>query len=335
MADQGSLPLIAVIGAGGTISSLATDPRDYLDYPETGQKLTTDEVLERIPELSQFARLISLPFRSVGSSAIGPQDWLRLHRTITDAVAAEPAIAGFVILHGTATLEETAYFLSLTLAGELPVVVVGAQRPLNTLGSDAVPNAISAVRVAADPQSRGRGVMVVLNDEIHAAREVTKGSTYRLHAFHSGAFGPIGVADPDGIVYTFSHTTGGTAPAFDIADLTELPRVDVLYSYAGCDGVAVRALVAAGARGLVSAAFAPGIPAPLEREALVEASRTGVIVVQSTRVGKGRVARRKWVRDHSWVGAGDLNPQKARILLSLGLTVTQDPDEIQTIFDKH
>src|SRR5690606_30556813 len=219
---------------------------------------------------------------------------------------------------------------------ELPVVVVGAQRPLNTLGSDAVPNAINAVRVAADPQSRGRGVMVVLNDEIHAAREVTKGSTYRLHAFHSGAFGPIGVADPDGIVYTYQQkVTDQTTPAFDLTDLTELPRVDVLYSYAGCDGVAVRALVAAGARGLISAAFAPGIPAPLAREALVEASRAGVLVVQSTRVGKGRVARRKWIRDHSWVGAGDLNPQKARILLALALTVTQDPDEIQTFFDKH
>jgi L-asparaginase len=331
-----SLALVAVIGAGGTISSLATDERDYINYPETGRKLTIDEVIERVPQLAQFARLKSLPFRSVGSSAIGPEDWLRLHRTITDAIAEQPEVTGVVVLHGTATLEETAYFLHLTLPAERPVVVVGAQRPLNTLSTDATANTINAVRVAADPQAHGRGVMVVLNDEIHSAREVTKGSTYRLHAFHSGAFGPLGVADPDRIVFSFdTRRPAGSGPAFDLSGITTLPRVDITYAYAGSDGTAVKALQAAGAQGLVSAGFAPGMPAPLEREALVQAAKAGIVVVQASRVGQGRVARRDWLIEQNWVGSGDLNPQKARILLSLALLRTKDPTEIQKLFDTY
>ncbi|MCO6390095.1 asparaginase [Aliihoeflea aestuarii] len=329
-------PSIGIIGAGGTISSLASDPRDYLDYPETGRKLSVEEVLERLPELDAFADLVPIGFRSVGSSAIGPSDWLRLHQAITTAVRHNPAIAGFVILHGTATLEETAYFLSLTLPATLPVVVVGAQRPLNTVSSDAAANAINAVRVAADPASYGRGVMVVMNDEIHAARDATKGSTYRLHAFHSAANGPIGFADPDRVVFRFpAHPPTSEEPAFDVDGMTELPRVDIAYSYAGCDGAAVEAFRAAGAAGIVSAAFAPGIPAPLEREALCEAARAGTVIVQSSRVGQGRVARRGWLDAQGWVAAGDLSPVKARILLSLALRQTTDIGRIQDFFDRY
>lgn len=330
-----ALPVVAVIGAGGTISSLATDPRDYMDYPETGRKLQVEEVLAHIPQLGQFARIVPLPFRSVGSSAVGPEDWLRLHRTITEAVEAMPEIAGVVILHGTATLEETAYFLHLTLPSARPVVLVGAQRPLNTISSDAAANVINAVRVAADPQAAGRGAVVVLNDEIHAARAVSKGSTFRLDAFHSGAFGPLGTADPDRIVFEYRVRETGGEPAFDVTGLSRLPRVDICYAYAGSDGTASQAFVAAGARGLISAGFAPGMPAPLERAALAEAALSGIPVVQASRAGKGRVARRDWLTRQGWIAAGDLSAHKARILLMLALLRTSDPERLQDCFDRY
>ena len=335
MANQ-RRPRVALIGCGGTISSLAVHEFDYIDYPETGRKLTAGEVLERIPALAERADIIPIPFREVGSSAIGPDDWIRLANTITKVAAEDPELSGFMVLHGTATLEETAYFLNLTLKCEQPVVITAAQRPLNTVGSDAAANALAALRTVVDPASCGRGVLVVLNDEIHAAREVTKGSTYRLHAFHSGAFGPIGVIDPDRVVYTRKperpHTT---ATPFHIPSDGALPRVDVIYSCAGNDGTFVEAAVKAGARGLVVAGFAPGMPTPGERAALLEASKQGIAVVQASRVGSGRVGRREWLRQVGWIGADDLTPQKARILLALALVSTGDPDKIQEMFDRY
>ena len=331
-----SRPRIALIGCGGTISSLASDPFDYVDYPETGHKLSASEVLERVPALSERAEIVPVAFRELGSSAIGPADWLRLAATIERAAAEDPSLRGFVILHGTATLEETAYFLNLVLKIEQTVVVVGAQRPLNTVGSDAAANAVAALRTAADPASQGRGVLVVLNDEIHAAREVSKGSTYRLHAFHSNEFGPIGVVDPDRNVFTRRPERPHTAATpFRVTEDTVLPRVDVIYSCAGNDGSMVRAALAAGATGLVSAGFAPGIPSPGERAALREAAGQGVVVVQASRVGSGRVSRRQWLRRQGWVGADDLVPQKARILLALALMETSEPDRVQNIFDTY
>lgn len=329
-----NLPVIAIVGAGGTISSLATDNRDYMDYPETGRKLSVNEVIEAIPDLGRFAELVPLAFRSVGSSAVGPQDWLRLHCTINEAITARPEIAGVVVLHGTATLEETAWFLHLTLSVPRPVVLVGAQRPLNTLSSDAAANAINAVRVAADPAAAGRGVLVVMNDEIHAARDVTKGSTFRLDAFHSGSWGPVGVADPDRVLFHRPPTP--RPPTLDPGTgKAGLPRVDICYAYAGSDGTAVEAFRAAGARGLVSAGFAPGMPAPQERSALLDASRAGIPVVQASRVGQGRVARRDWLRSVGWIAAGDLTPQKARILLMLGLAQDADIERVQHLFDTY
>lgn len=331
-----ALPLIAVVGAGGTISSFATHDRDYMNYPETGRKLSVDEVIAEIPQLAEFAELVPLSFRSVGSSAFGPDDWLRLHRTISAAVAERPEIAGVVVFHGTATLEETAWFLDLTLPADRPVVLVGAQRPLNTVSTDATLNAINAVRVAADPAARGRGALVVLNDEIHAARDVTKGSTFRLHAFHSGIHGAVGVADPDRVIFHREpEAARRSRRVFDVSGCDNLPRVDICYAYAGSDGTAARAFMAAGARGLVSAGFAPGMPATLEREVLAEAARVGLPVVQASRAGQGRVARRDWLGRNGWIAAGDLAPQKARILLMLGLLESSDPERLQELFDAY
>lgn len=333
--DDMALPVIGVVGAGGTISSIAGDPINYIDYAETGRRLSVDEMIAAMPQLNLFAELVPLASQPVSSSAIGPKEWLELRNTIMDAFDARPDFAGVVILHGTGTMEETAFFLSLTLPADRPVVLVGAQRPLNAISSDALANAVNAVRVAGDVNARGRGVMIVMNDEIHAAGTVTKGSTMRVQAFHSGAFGPLGTTDPDRVIFRMSTTPAcADRLAFDVTGLPELPRVDICYAFAGSDGTAARAFQAAGTQGIVSAGFAPGLQTPAERAALMDASQAGVAVVQSSRVGQGRVATRTWMRENGWVSAGELNPQKARILLMLGLLSTNDPVTLQELFDK-
>ena len=173
-------PLIAAIGCGGTISSLGRDSMDVLDYPDFGTKLPIDQVLARYPEIATVANVMPVPFRSVGSTAIGPLEWRELTVVIHRLATERPELAGFVIPHGTATLEETAYFLHLALKTDKTVVVVGAQRPASAFGSDAGMNLLGAVRTASAPAARGLGVLVTLNDEIHSAREATKTSTYRL-----------------------------------------------------------------------------------------------------------------------------------------------------------
>ena len=328
-----SLKKIAVIGTGGTISSMATDSLDVLDYPDFGKKLDVAALLARTPEVQRVAEPVAIPFRSVGSTAIGPADWLELRNLIHATAAAQSDIAGFVITHGTATLEETAFFLNLTLAISLPVVLVGAQRPSSALGTDAGENLVAARRAAASPPAAGLGVLVVLNDEIHAARDVVKTSTYRLQTFRSLDFGALGHIDGDG-VHIMRAPSRKHAPdtVFASVKTFDLPRVDIVLSYAGVDGTMVEAAVAAGARGIVSAGLAPGIPTPLEQEALKRAVAGGIVVVQCSRAASGRVGRRRYLREAGMVAGEDFSPQKARILLMLALTRTSDPAEISAIF---
>lgn len=336
MTGSAKRPRIAVIGCGGTISTIAADVLDFIDYPETGRKMQITEVFERFGELADFVDIEPVAFRAVGSSAMGPAEWVELARMIMRFAHERKDLSGVVIVHGTATLEETAYFLNLTLKTELPVVLVGAQRPANALGTDAGINLHSALRVAVDPHARARGVLVVLNDEIHAARDVTKSSTYRVQAFQSPELGPLGMVDADRVTFyrqvVRAHTT---ATPFEPPEHHDrLPRVDIAYAYGGADGAAVEAFVRAGARGIVSAGFAPGMPSPAERGALEAAARNGVVVVQSSRVGTGRVARRLYLREHGWLGADNLTPQKARILLMLSLTRSDEAEFIQDCFDR-
>jgi L-asparaginase len=328
-----SLKKIAVIGTGGTISSIATDTLDTLDYPDFGKKLDIAALLARTPELQRVAEPIAIPFRSVGSTAIGPADWWELRDLIHATAASQPDIAGFVITHGTATLEETAFFLNLTLAIALPVVLVGAQRPASALGTDSGENLVAALRVAASPAAAGLGVLVVLNDEIHAARDVVKTSTYRLQTFRSLDFGALGHVDGDG-VHIMRAPARKHAPntVFSGMPAVDLPRVDIVLSYAGADDVMIEAAIKAGARGIVSAGMAPGIPTPIEVKALERAVAAGVVVVQSSRAASGRVGHRRYLREAGIVPGEDFSPQKARILLMLSLTRTSKLEDISAIF---
>jgi L-asparaginase len=177
------------------------------------------------------------------------------------------------------------------------------------------------------------GVLTLLNDEIHAAREVTKTSTLRLQTFRTPDFGALGHADGDAITY-YRQPVRQVAPntEFDIRRLDALPRVDIAYAYTGADGTAVRAFTAAGAAGIISAGFAPGFAGPGDFVALEEAVARGVIVMQCTRAGSGRTFQGRRLREAGFLITDNLNPQKARILLALALTVTRDPAEIERIF---
>lgn len=326
-------PKVAVIGTGGTICSIGVGPFDILDYGANETMLHADALLARFPEVEALAEIVPVPFKAVPSPNIYFNDWKEIVLACDRLVADHRDLKGIVILHGTASLEETAYFLSLTLKVKVPVVVVGSQRPASALSSDAGMNLANAIRTAASPGARGMGVLVLLNDEIHAAREVTKTSTFRLQTFRSPDFGVLGHADGDTIAY-YRKPIRKVAPdtVFDIRNLDALPRVDISYSYTGSDGTAVKAFVEAGAKGIVSAGFAPGFAGPGDFEQLKAARSSGVIVMQCTRAGSGRMFKGKRLREAGFLIADNLNPQKARLLLALALTVTDQPDEIEKMF---
>lgn len=335
MANTGK-PRVAVIGTGGTIASVGKGPLDILDYGANETILHVDELIARFPEVHTVADVIPIRYEALPSTRVFFPEWRTLVERIETLAAEQPELAGIVVTHGTATLEETAYFLNLTLHVELPVVLVGAQRPASALSTDAGMNLLNAVRTAAAPQSRGLGVLVLLNDEIHAAREVSKTSTYRLQTFRSPDFGVLGHADGDAIAY-YRQPVRRRAPdtEFAIRALGALPRVDIAYAYTGADGTAVRAFLEAGAQGIVSAGFAPGFAGFGDVEPLREAVKQGVIVVQSTRAGSGRTFQSTRLNTYGFLIADNLNPQKARLLLSLALTVTREPGEVARIFAEY
>ena len=278
----GRLPRVALMFSGGTIDSLGVDRLDLAWYPDAGQRLGAGELLERVPEVHTIAELTDIPMRRLSSAGVTVRDWLDLARTIQAQLEISD---GVVLTHGTNTLEETAYFLHLVLKTDRPVVVSGSMRPASALSGDGELNLLNAIRVAASPESRGRGVLVVLNDTIFSAREVTKTATYRVQTFQARDLGPLGYADVDGTVVYYHaplrrHTVGS---AFDIRSLGEdLPRVDVVVSYVGADGALISASVAAGAQGIVSAGTGAGRPTPAEDRALDTARASGVIVCQAT-----------------------------------------------------
>ncbi|MFT3736429.1 MAG: asparaginase [Rhodocyclaceae bacterium] len=328
-----NLPKVALLGTGGTISSIGRGNMDLTNYGDTGNILHAEEIAAAVPEIFKHAEIVPIRFRNMPAIEITPADWLALNDKLHEVAESTPDLAGIVVTHGTASLEETAYFLNLSLKIDIPVVLVGAQRPFSAISSDAQLNLINAVRVAASPESRGRGVLVVLNDEIQAAREVTKTDTYRLQSFQSPGLGALGYADADRVCYYRTpvrrHTTD---TPFDVRGRASLPRVDVVTSYVGADGTLIDAVVQAGAQGIVAAGFAPGCGAPAESAALRRAVNKQVSVVQAARAQSGRVDARDRVRAAGFVAGDNLPAHKARILLMMALTRSRDPVEIQQAF---
>lgn len=275
--------------------------------------------------------------------------WLALARRINTLFAEDTDLAGIVVTSGTDTLEETAFFLHLTVRDPRPVVVVGSMRNPSAIGYEGAANLLEGVRVAAEPASRNKGVLVVLNDEINSARNVTKSDALRLQTFRSREYGQLGVVDRDRVVY-FSQIVQrhNERIEFDISKVTELPRVDVIMVYQGASGDLIKAAVDNGARGIVIAVAGAGATSGTQNEGLAYAASKGVFIVTSTRTGSGRIAPRQGdgatqfqatpeqQRRRQFTIAGeDHTPIKARVLLMVALTSTTDRNELQRIFSEY
>ena len=326
-----SKPRVYLVGTGGSISFVGRTRTDYINYSYDGKHLSIEEMLERVPEVREFADVRTEQFLNLGSTDITPEHWLGLAKRINQIFRDDPGAAGVAVTHGTATLEETAYFLNLTVKSDRPVVVTGAMRPPTGLGTDSEVNLIDCIRVAAAPQSAGRGVLTILNNQIHAARDVTKTNSYRLETFQAPDFGFLGYADSDGEVVFYrrperAHTIDSE---FDVAGVDQLPRVDIASAYAGADGLVIRALAQAGVDGLVAAGLGSGGSPPPFMAALKEVSDAGLPVVITTQTGSGRVVLTRRFNEDGYIVADNLTPKKARILLMLALTATKDRSEIQ------
>jgi L-asparaginase len=327
---------VAIVTTGGTIDSLGRDRLDLAAYLETEVRLEPGALVASVAEeLATIGDVREVPFRRLRAHALTDDDLADLVDLVRGLLERDEA-DGVVVTHGTNTLEETAWLLHLVLPGDAPVVVTGAMRPASGLSGDGPLNLVNAVRVAASPAARGLGVLVLLDDTIHGARDATKSDTMRVSAFRGGAAGPLGWVDGDGrVVVSHAPLRGSSLRGrFVDVDLRGLPRVDIALTYLGADGVAIDAFVAAGARGIVSAGTGAGYPTPGEVEALERASTAGVTVVQSTRVGAGRVPPVPALPARGWVAAGDVAPWKARILLRLAVAAgITSRDDLQPLFD--
>jgi L-asparaginase len=325
------LPRIALISTGGTIDSLGADRLDLAWYTETRGRLPEGALLESLPELAEIAEVRDVPFPRTPSYQLTPDSWSRLAIEVQAQIDA--GADGVVVTHGTNTIEETAFLLSLTVRCDVPVVLVGAMRPANAVGSDGALNLLQAARLAVSEAARGHGVLVILNDTVFAARDVGKRATFRVDAFWAGDLGPLGYVDADGLIDLRHRHLRNATPLFEPAEVAGMPRVDVVVSYVGADGALVEAAVAAGARGIVSAGTGAGRPTTAEAEALDRATARGVVVCQSTRVPTGRVSRSPQMRASARVVSGSMPPWQARIALALALTRTVEPEAVQALLD--
>jgi L-asparaginase len=323
-AAQEQLPLVKVVATGGTIANTPSG------------RLNAGEVADAIPALKKVARLEVEEIFRVGSSALTVENWLTLARRINEIFSQESEVKGVVVTHGSNTLEETGYFLSLTVKSDKPVVLTAAQRQFTTLSSDSPKNFLQAVRVAASDEARGKGALIVANDVINAARDVSKNISYRLETWNSRDLGALGFVDDDRITFYRApvklHTT---ATPFDIARLQKLPRVDIIYTYAGADGMLIEAAAAGGAEGIVIAGFPTGSGSPAMDEAVKRVVAKGIPVVMTNRGGMGRVIDTRPKEKRPLIWGDNLTPVKARILLMLALTTTKDTAEFQRIFEKY
>lgn len=316
------LPLVKVMATGGTIANAPSG------------RLHASEVVEVIPELKDIARIeIEEVFR-VGSSAITPDRWIIIAKRINES-ASEKDLKGFVVTHGSNTLEETAYFLHLVVKTDKPVILTAAQRQFTTLSSDSPKNFLDAVQVAATDEARGKGIMTVVNGEINCGRDVTKKMSYRLQTYTSPDVGLLGFVDMGRVTFyrlpVRKHTSSSE---FDVTGMEKLPRVDIIYTASGADGVLIDAALERGkAEGLVIAVSPTGAPAPGMKEALNRAADNGVPVVCANRGGQDRL--RIMQPEEPFIAGDNLNPQKARVLLMLALTKTKDFVEIQRIFNEY
>lgn len=322
---------IYILATGGTIAGRAASEEATTGY-EAGA-IGIADLLAAVPEVSRYADVKGEQIAAIDSKDIRQEIWLKLAARC-NALLARTDVDAVVITHGTDTMEETGYFLQLTVKSEKPVVLTGAMRPATAMSADGPMNLLQAVRVAAADDAVGKGVLIVLDGTIESARDAIKMHTTSLGTFRSPEVGALGCVQDGGPVFYRSPLRRHTAYSeFSVGDVTELPRVAILYAHADDDGFLVEAAVRAGCRGLVYAGMGNGsIPARAEA-ALARAAAQGVVVVRSTRSAVGRVTRAESSYEkNGFIASDTLNPAKARVLLQLTLLKTRDLAAIRTIF---
>jgi L-asparaginase len=333
-----NLPLVWVLSTGGTIAGAGANSTNVADY-KSGTILGED-LVKAVPEIRQFANVQVQQIINVRSPDVKLENLLTLANGINSIFANDPNVAGVVVTHGTNTLEETAYFLNLTVKHDRPVILVGSMRPSTAISADGPLNLLNAIRTAISPEARGKGVLVVMNDEINGARDVTKTNTYRVETFRSPDFGYLGYVDEDKVSFYRASTKRHTVNSeFDVSSIREFPKVDILYSYVEPNVAMIQALQTSGVKGIVFAGTGAGGLSELQRDTmkaiLSPSSGEKPVVVRSNRTGTGRVIARKEYDELGYVAGDTLNPQKSRILLMLALTRTSDVNEIRRMFAEY
>jgi L-asparaginase len=328
-----ALPKIKVLATGGTIAGAQTTQAD------AGYKsgaFSVDDLIKAVPQLKDLAELSGEQVANIGSQTMNHEVWLKLASRVNEVLRSDD-VDGVVITHGTDTMEETAYFLSLVVKSDKPVVLVGSMRPATAISADGPINLYNAVALAASPQAKGRGPLVVLNDTIHYAREAQKMHTTHMDTFDSPNRGIAGVMNTaKATFYSYITTRHTTKSEFSIDGLTveNLPLVVIVYSYANFGGVMIDAAVEKGVKGIVLAGVGDGNTTDAALAALERAAKKGVAVVRCSRTGSGIVDRNVEVNDDKagFIAGMELSAQKARILLMLGLTKTSDNQKLQELF---
>lgn len=325
------LPVVKMIATGGTIA-MKIDPVKNAPVPA----ISGEDLVATVPEIAKFAKIEVLNLANVPSDYMDPVLWVSLQKAVVEALA-RPEVAGVIVSHGTDTLEETAYFLDLTVSSDKPIVLIGAQRNASEKDFDGPRNILNAARICVSPDARGKGAMIALNNQINAAREVTKTHTSDVETFKSGDFGFLGNVDSDRVLFYRAPLRRQHVPLTQ----DKLPYVEIVAMYGGADGSMIRAAVAAGAKAIVVQGLGWGNMNIPMYEAVQEAIAKKVVVIVSTRVPNGRVlpvygfkGGGKTLKDAGAVMADNLSPQKARILAMLVLQKTSDPLELQKFFDR-
>jgi len=323
---------IAIIATGGTIAGVGDS--SYASKYSAG-KITIDQIIESNPKLNDLANLKGEQLLQMASENMDDDSWLTIARRVS-ALLSSSKVDGVVITHGTDTIEETAYFLSLTINSKKPIILVGAMRPSSSTSADGPLNLYNAIAVATSDDAKNKGALVIFNDRIYTARDVAKTHTTNVAAFESPNFGPIGIVNYGKALFYYNPLRLHTANSkFNIKNIKSLPRVDILYGHAGQDETVIDHLVKTGTKAIVFAGVGDGNIHKAALEKLINARKeNNLILLRSSRTGAGFVVRNAEIEDdkNDFVTADNLSPQKARILLKLALTKTNNTKKIQEIF---
>ena len=333
-AAEAANPRIKILATGGTIAGAQASQAEY-GYKSGA--FNVQDLINAVPQMKDLADITGEQIVNIGSQDMNDEVWLKLAKRLNE-VLAQSDVDGVVITHGTDTLEETSYFLDLVVNSDKPVVMVGSMRPATAISADGPMNLYNAMAIAADPQSKGRGVLVALNDTIHAAREVTKTNTSSVQTFRSLNRGPAGLVNTGKITW-FGVPSGRRGPKseFSITDVKALPRVDIIYAHANMSTDLIDAAVKNGAKGLIIAGVGDGNMTQQALERCATAAKSGVVIVRSSRLPSGLTYRNNEVDDdkYGFVASLELNPPKSRVLLQEALLKTKDVKEIQRMFSEY